>query len=270
MLAACAAPAERAQDAAERYGFQQFQLPGGGFQLTAFFKPGRPGNRNALHIYLEGDGSPWETRFRVADDPTPRQPVMLRLMQMDPSPALYLGRPCYFGHARDPGCAPSLWTHRRYGPEVVSSLAAAVGRFLRGHDYPRVALFGHSGGGALAVLLAQRLPQTAVVVTLAGNLDIAAWTKLHGYSPLDGSLNPAEVSPGPFAEFHFLGEKDQNVPAEVFRPIVERRATAHAEVLANADHHCCWDKAWPAILKRIDAPDSLAGSFGAKPGMIQP
>ena len=49
--------------------------------------------------------------------------------------------------------------------------------------------FGHSGGGALAVCW-HPLPETDAVATLQSDID--AWTGHHGYSPLAGSLNPAE------------------------------------------------------------------------------
>ncbi|CAL1241117.1 protein of unknown function [Candidatus Methylocalor cossyra] len=60
--------------------------------------PGRPGISpggffqpapSTLHVYLEGDGRPWQTRWHIAEDPTPREPVMLRLMARDHQAALY-------------------------------------------------------------------------------------------------------------------------------------------------------------------------------------
>ena len=54
----------------------------------------------------------------------------------------------------------------------------------------QVILIGHSGGGALAVLLAPSVPEVTGVMTIAANLDTRAWTELHGYAPLDNSLNP--------------------------------------------------------------------------------
>jgi pimeloyl-ACP methyl ester carboxylesterase len=61
-------------------------------------------------------------------------------------------------------------------------------------DNNLVLLIGHSGG-ALAILLAARVPQVVAVVTIAGNLDTDVWTKLHGYLRLQGSLNPIAAPP---------------------------------------------------------------------------
>ena len=39
----------------------------------------------ALHVYIEGDGTPYVARHDFAADPTPRNPLMLRLMTLDPA-----------------------------------------------------------------------------------------------------------------------------------------------------------------------------------------
>ncbi|MDV3242487.1 MAG: alpha/beta hydrolase [Methylocaldum sp.] len=250
LIAGCASPTQRIEHAAARFGYRPLNLEGNGFRLAAFFKPGATGAGNSLHLYLEGDGTPWLSRRTISDDPTPRDPVMLRLMALDEGPALYLGRPCYYGHSADLGCSPALWTHRRYGPEVVDSLAHALRSFLSKNRFERLVLFGHSGGGALAVLLAPRFPETSAVVTLAGNLDIEAWTAHHGYSPLAGSLNPAEIKVKGVIEYHYLGETDRVVPPSVFEPIAKRRPQAQVFVLPNFDHHCCWQEVWKGILQK--------------------
>lgn len=250
LLAGCAPPTARIDESASELGYRPLTLVGGGYALAAFYKPGTGAERRVLHVYLEGDGSPWETRWRVADDPTPRNPVMLRLMALDDAPALYLGRPCYYGHVQDAGCSPALWTDRRYAPEVVESLAMGLRGFLRGRDYRRLAWFGHSGGGALALLLAPRFPATSAVVTLAGNIDTAAWTAYHGYSPLTGSLNPADTAPV-VPEYHYLGAEDRIIPPRIFAPIAQNRSPSGTVILPKMGHSCCWDAEWRIILKRL-------------------
>ena len=78
---------------------------------------------------------------------------------------------------------------------MVASLAAALRRLVAVGGFERVLLFGHSGGGVLAVLLAPRVPETAGLVTVAANLDIDRWADLHGYPRLHQSLNPARQPP---------------------------------------------------------------------------
>ena len=70
-------------------------------------------------------------------------------------------------------------------------------------------MIGYSGGGTLAQLVAEKFTQTRAVVTLAGNLDLAAWVQLHDYTPLGGSLNPAERPPlpGHILQIHYVGKQ---------------------------------------------------------------
>lgn len=252
LLLACATPVERLEMRAAELGYRPLWVQGGPFRLRGFFKPARRAGGDILHVYLEGDGSPWRTRHSVASEPTSRKPLMLELMALDSAPALYLGRPCYLGAAEDAGCDPRLWTERRFGPEVVDSLAQGLTGYLRGSPYRRVALIGHSGGGALAVLLAGRVPRVERVVTLAGNLDIAAWTSLHEYSPLTGSLNPAGVLPA-VPEQHFFGAEDDNIPPAVFAPLAGRRSGARVAVLDGVKHQAGWDAVWPALLEGVES-----------------
>ncbi len=250
LLQSCASPTEHLQRQAEESGFSRQTLAGNGFQLEAFFKAGS-GSSPVLHVYLEGDGSPWASFTRVSADPTPRNPLMLELMRLDRSPSLYLGRPCYNGHAQDPGCSPWLWTHGRYGPDVTAAMAAALAAFLREHPHAGLVFIGHSGGGALALLLARRFPATLAVLTLAGNTDIDRWADLHQYSRLRGSLNPADFAGGEFPELHYLGEKDEVIPPALFRPVLDKRRNARITTVPGFDHVCCWDSLWPKILLNV-------------------
>lgn len=254
LLNACAfaTPTQRIFETARRLEFQPLTLTGGQFRLAAFFKPGTI-DSTTLHVYLEGDGTPWITRWQIAADPTPRQPVMLELMALDPHPALYLGRPCYYGHAEDIGCSPALWTMRRYGPEVVDSLAAALRGWWDNHDFHGLALFGHSGGGTLALLLAPKFPETHAIATLAANLDIAVWTAHHQYAPLEGSFNPAQNPPTGVPEYHYLGAEDNVVPPALFAPIAATRSQVKPVIVPGVGHSCCWRSIWATILKRLDA-----------------
>lgn len=247
LLQACSSPAERLLRRGAELGYVRHRLPAAGFVLEAFAKPGDPA-RQTLHVYLEGDGLPWASRDRIADDPTPRHPLMLELAAKDPSPSLYLGRPCYNGHAHDAGCSPLLWTHRRYAPEVVAAMAAGLQAFLRAEPHPGLVFLGHSGGGALALLLARHFPSTLAVATVAGNTDIDVWADHHGYSRLQGSLNPADFGAGGFAEFHYLGGKDETIPPPLFQPVLSKRLGAQVRTVAGFDHVCCWNTLWPEIL----------------------
>jgi pimeloyl-ACP methyl ester carboxylesterase len=202
-------------------------------------------------VYLDGDGTPW-IAGPPAGDPTPRNVLVLRLLALDPTPAMYLGRPCYNGAAATGSCSSPLWTRERYSDEVIASLSAAVRRLMTAEGYTRVAWFGHSGGGTLAVLLAVRFPETASVVTIAANLDTDAWAAYMGYQDLSGSLNPASCPPlsRQIQQRHSADGKDRVVPPALAAP-----AAAHLGapliVLEAYDHACCWEQVWPTILSDL-------------------
>lgn len=209
-------------------------------------------NASRVHVYLEGDGRPFATRHLPAGDPTPRRRLARELMARDPAPAIYLARPCYEGQAAAEACNASLWTDARYGETVVGSLAAALEHLQASHGFERVTLIGYSGGGVLAMLLAERLAMVDRVVTIAANLDLAAWTARHGYSPLRNSLDPAQ---GPalgsgVSQVHFVGGQDTNVPPSLVRRALARQAGARLVVVAEAGHARGWQALWPSLLSR--------------------
>lgn len=193
-------------------GFAPMTLDESGLRLAAFAKNG-PGK--ALVVYIEGDGRAWADRRTPSADPTPRDPLVLRLALLDPAPkVLYLARPCQFTPENAPFCDHRLWTSDRYGPQVVDSLNRALDQAKAALGADRLHLVGYSGGGALAVLTAAKRRDVADILTLAANLDTTAWTAHHRISPLSGSLNPADFARAVAAipQTHLCGDKDAVVP----------------------------------------------------------
>lgn len=251
ILTGCSSPVAKLQAQAEQFGLQSLALEADGFRMAFFYRAGHaPVNR--LHVYLEGDGRPWLQGNWPADDPTTRASLMLPLMAMDHEAALYLGRPCYNGHAQDAGCDASLWTSARYGESVVHAMTAALAQLCKKHQIQQLVLIGHSGGGTLALLLAERLPQTRLIVTLAGNYDIDAWTEHHGYLRLSESINPARQPATGIEEWHFLGAQDKTVPPQLFLSALRQRKNSRVEVLPGVEHQAGWQEVWPLILKKLD------------------
>jgi poly(3-hydroxybutyrate) depolymerase len=173
---------------------------------------------------------------------------VLDLIALDPAPAIYLGRPCYHGLGGEPACSPALWTSARYSEAVVESMATAARRAVEARGAERIVWLGYSGGGALAVLLAARVPQTSGVITVAANLDVDAWAERVGSSRLVGSLNPARRPPLPARVYqrHYVGGRDRAVPVEV------ARRSAELVVVPDYDHRCCWTSLWPAVLSDLE------------------
>lgn len=245
----CTGPATRFLAAAQDAGLAQEALTGTPLPHTVFWlRRGTPDSPR-VHLYLDGDGSPWLGTGRIATDPSARDPLILDLLRRDDETALLLGRPCYYQPTPVARCEPWLWTMGRYSEAVVASLEAAAKTLLARYPRAEVTLIGFSGGGTLAVLLAPRLPRVNAVVTLAANLDIDAWTAAHDYTPLAGSLNPATLPPLPASirQRHLFGARDRDVPRALAARFLERQVAAEVVEVPGFDHRCCWVQAWPAL-----------------------
>ena len=225
-------------------------IPGHGFQHVLYERRG-PQPAPTLHVYLEGDGAPDRAWRTVPPDPTTTAPLVLQLLSLDPAPSLLLGRPCYHGAET---CSPWHWQEGRYGEDVVESLAAALQRLVAERGVRELVLIGHSGGGTLAMLLAERLPAVRGVVTVAGNLDVAAWTRHHGTAPLVGSLDPATRAPlaADIVQIHLVGGHDSQMPVEVTGAARPRGPELGFRIHPTFDHHCCWVTVWPAVLDDLE------------------
>ncbi len=254
---ACTTPAARNDSLAAANGFTRQIVTGTDFSHLVFMANQRVDTyrkKPVWHVYIEGDGTPWIRRRVVATDPTSAEPLMLQLMAQDSHPLVYLGRPCYHGMATDPACNPWLWTYGRYSEQVVESMSAALASLVSDNAMTSLVLIGHSGGGTLAMLLAERVPQARLVVTLGGNLDMDAWTARHGYTKLVSSLNPAHRPPLPrhIDQLHYVGENDSNVPPEMLEAAVSQQKNAKVFVLDGLGHEHGWGAYWAEILHTID------------------
>ncbi len=261
LLCGCATPAQRVDKLAVKYGFERAIVDSKNFQHVVYFNPSLsrleseiqiPDDSTAiLHIYLEGDGSPWLRRQTVATDPTPRNPLALTLMAQDNQASVYIGRPCYFGFSHSAACNPLLWTHQRYAQIVVDSISEVANKIIAKYGFERVRLIGYSGGGVIAMLMADHIAQLDSIVTIAANLDIGAWTKHHKYSQLAGSIDPAkQPSLRPeIRQWHLLGEDDENVPPQLVQKVMGKQVGQSEQIHFDGfDHVCCWAEQWPRIM----------------------
>jgi len=253
LLSSCAtSPAFRLDAMAQEGGAQRAEILGTTFEHVLYTR-GLETGATELRIYFEGDGLPWVRRNEVSADPTPREPLALELMLEDPGPSAYVARPCYQRTTVTPACWPHLWTFARYSEEIVASMHAVVARVLDTSPGAETTLVGYSGGGVLALLVAEREPRVHTVLTIGANLDTDAWTARHGYSPLTSSINPARSGPwrSSLRQIHYAGERDDNVPETLIRSFTDDVPGAELRTRADFDHRCCWVKAWREILEEV-------------------
>ena len=219
----------------------------GGFDLQVYRRDdGKPG---PLFVYIEGDGLAYLDARTPSSDPTPADPVALRLAAADPGPSVvYLGRPCQFAPGRaDPRCGVRAWTTGRFGADVVASMADAVERERARVPQRPLVLVGYSGGGVIAALVAARRSDVALLVTVAAPLDVADWTRRMGVSPLDGSLAPLDQAArlSQVRLVAFAGQQDKAVPVATIASAVDRLGpSAELVVVPDFDHRCCWARDW--------------------------
>jgi dienelactone hydrolase len=245
---------QHADQLAADSSWQKIYLPAGGFVLAAFI-PRELQQSDTLTIYIEGDGFAWVNSSTPSFDPTPINPLALQLALHHPrGNAVYLARPCqYVGGVNRRNCTMTYWTNRRFAPEVVEASNQAIAQLKQQFKATHIELIGFSGGGAVAALVATRRMDVTRLITVAGNLDPDAWTKIHHASPLMGSLNPANEWQSLWAvpQLHFIGGQDRNIPAAVAQSYRARFPENHRpqlRVVDGFDHHCCWVEQWPALL----------------------
>ncbi|MGC5702049.1 dienelactone hydrolase family protein [Pseudomonas sp. NFXW11] len=264
LLVACASlptPEQRREHStalAAAHHWQALELNAGAFRLQAYV-PRTYAPNPVLTVYVEGDGLAWLNSRQPSPDPTPLDPLALRLALAQPTGNVaYLGRPCqYLGTL--PPCHARYWTDARFSEEVVQSLDQAVEQLKARAGAQRLIIIGYSGGGALALLLAARRSDVERVVTVAGNLDHAAWTRYHRVAPLRGSLNPVALRPllAPVPQLHLVGEADTVMPADLAQAFIAgypAGSRTRLRLIPGYDHHCCWARNWAQLWREQVAP----------------
>ena len=210
---------------------------------------------DVLVVFIEGDGNAWTTRRTPSADPTPRDPLALKLALSHPENArmAYVARPCQFEADGWPGCRPWRWTHGRYSSSNVAALSAAIDDVRRDHE--EVILVGYSGGGVMAALLAAMRDDVRGFITIAANLDTAQWTRHHGVSALSDSINPAEQADlAAVPQVHLVGGEDSIVPEDILASYLHKLGTAaegRRVLLPDYDHACCWVENWRQLAPQV-------------------
>lgn len=255
-LVGCAASRHaEAPHLARAAGWRWQILSAGRFDLAT--ASSRREGGETLTAYIEGDGLAYVRPDRPALDPTPTDPVALRLALADPGtgPIAWIARPCqYTMPARGRGCNSAEWLTRRYAPEILESIDDALDVLKQESGARRLVLVGYSGGGAIAVLLAARRTDVEEIVTVAADLDLGYWIHRDGLSPLTGSLDPADVATQvrKIPQVAFTGSDDRVVGTDVARAYVSHLppgAPIRLIEVPGFTHDCCWARDWASLLR---------------------
>lgn len=249
-------PAERgelAANLARSSGMVKTIVQANGFALVAYQRSGAPGK--PMHVYIEGDGYAWASRRRLSDNPTPTDPLTLRLAVQDTAEnVVYLARPCQYLEAYErQRCTPDHWSTGRFSEEVVAASDQAIEQLRVRANATGLNLIGYSGGGAVAALVAARRSDVLSLRTVAGNLDHAAFASYHGVTPLSKSLNPASYGAAlaNIPQLHFIGAADKIMPELIVEAFVRRLPTqrcVYITTVSSASHDQGWIDQWPQWL----------------------
>lgn len=226
------------------------------FALLESQQKGRivPPQITELHVYIEGDGLAWASRFHISLDPTPVKPTGLTLAMADQTSAtkIYLGRPGQY--IEDSRLGLYSWTFARFSMEVIDTYDEIIDQLYQLHPNAKISLFGYSGGALVALLTAAKRHQQGKgdihqVVTFAGVLDHEAWSDFHGSSPLTFSLNSSaylkELKDIP--QRHYCGLQDIIAPLKVsesYMPYFKEMTNIHLIQVPDVDHWNGWESFW--------------------------
>ena len=213
-------------------------------------------------FYIEGDGLAWSNRTRISPNPTPKNPLALRLALIDPSEnVIYLARPCqYVDLSLEKQCHSDYWTSKRLAPEVIDSMNEAITIVKQRARINKIRLVGYSGGGAVAAILAAKRDDVLDFRTVAGNLDIDLFARQHQVTPLSGSMNPVDFAKAlsSIPQLHFIAEKDDIITHSITESYINQLKKYDMDLrcvkiqkVINATHTKGWESAWQRVVDNI-------------------
>ncbi|RXJ91711.1 alpha/beta hydrolase [Arcobacter sp. CECT 8983] len=207
---------------------------------------------NTLRVYIEGDGLSWLSRTRISNNPTPINPLAMKLFLKDKSSCkIYLARPCQY--TKDSKCEKKYWTSHRYSKEVLSSYLNALDLLKQNFLNKEFELIGYSGGGAIATLISVKREDVRFLLTVAGNIDHKYWTQKHNINSLYGSLNPPQFAKSleKIKQVHLIGEKDTIIDSSIFNSYYsyfKNTSNIKHTIFKDFTHQKGWEENWIKIL----------------------
>ena len=244
---------EKAETLSMEHGFQKSVIKTKAFLLTTYIRFQQEGL--PVSIYIEGDGYAYAGRHRVSSNPTPKNPMGLKLALVDTTPnVVYIARPCQYIQLKDdPNCHQDYWTTKRYSTEVMDATNEAINTLKNKLGFKQIRLIGYSGGGTVAAILATKRNDVIDLRTVAGNLDIDAFVRVHEVTPLTGSLNPIDFANTlvNIPQVHFVGEKDDIITETISNSYLDKLMEydpnlrcVQVQRISGVSHTKGWETMW--------------------------
>lgn len=246
---------ELAYKVADHAGFKPLTIKTTLFKLFGFYS--FKSNSSDISVFFEGDGFAWVDRYTISRNPTPRNPLSLKLAAVDQADnIIYLARPCQYVDIRlEPNCDKKYWTSHRFSREVIDSYHQALDQISSNKKATKFHLIGFSGGAAIATLLAEQREDISSLITIGGNLDHVKLNNLRKVSPLSGSLDPMRAAEQlkMLPQIHYSGENDKVIPYWVavgFSKAVGSPC-AKSQKISGVGHLDGWDEIWSQLGSKI-------------------
>ncbi len=201
-------------------------------------------------IYIEGDGFAYITPVQPSPDPTPLKPMLAALASQDTAAnVIYMGRPCQYGHE---GCAMADWTTDRFSQKNLFVINQTISILKEKYNLHEIELIGYSGGGYFATILAATRCDVVALRTLAGNMNVEAFTELHQIDTLRTSddflmhLDALREVP----QLHLVSRDDTIIPPVLVQNYIDQLGSviARAVVVEGPTHGDGWGDAWAGFI----------------------
>ena len=220
------------------------------FLLTTYQRFDSTADNKQMVVYIEGDGMAWISRDQLSSNPTPVQPIALKLASIDTNAnVLYVARPCqYLWPQKMNRCSSRYWSDKRGSEEVISSINQAISIVKQKQNISSIRLIGYSGGGGIAALIADRRADVNEFVSVSGNLNYKLFTQTHDLSPMNRSIDPITVANqiGSIPQIHYVGADDKIIPKQIALSFSDK-----VKVINNVSHDN-WPDKWAQILKTVN------------------
>ena len=244
---------DKAESLAEEHGFSRKIIPGTKFDILSFYKINKPSS--SVTLFIEGDGKAWINKTRISSNPTPTNPVGLKLALNDPSANIvYLARPCqYTVNQSNDSCHYRYWTSERTSEEIIVAINDALLLLKKEFSIQTFRLVGYSGGGTIATILAARRDDVHDLRTVAGNLDIAQFSQTHSVSPLTGSINPIKYANKltSIPQIHYTSRYDEIITRDITNSYINALTKYDPELhcvdvieTGAPSHNSGWETYW--------------------------
>jgi hypothetical protein len=254
-ISSCTGKYTKATKIANKAGLKSAVLQTSKFNIQSFYRFTKRGD--PLTIYIEGDGQAWLTRTQPSMNPTPRNPIALRMAALDRGKnVIYLARPCmYVDLSLEKFCSVPYWTHKRFAKVIILAINEAINIMASRSEAKKIHLIGYSGGGAVVAMLAARRKKIASIRTVAGYMDHVALNRKAKVSPLIGSLDPIRAAPRlkSTPQIHYSGRQDKRVPSWVLHNFSKAVGDSNCVTIrkVNATHEEGWEKIWANVWSKI-------------------